>query len=49
MLLRDATDEQRRNQDKWDWGAGRKLRDLAKSRGLSAKQFTRDILLSLKD
>ncbi len=72
MLPKDATDEQKRSQDKWDWGAGRKLRDLAKSRGLNAvenhlwvevkgmkgpletgventKQFTRDILLSLKD
>jgi flavodoxin len=35
-LPEDATDEQKRNQDKWDWGAGRKLRDLAKSRGLNA-------------
>jgi menaquinone-dependent protoporphyrinogen IX oxidase len=73
MLPKDATDEQKRNQDKWDWGAGRKLRDLAKLSGLnavekhlwvevkgmkgplvemgvqSAKQFTRDMLLSLKD
>jgi hypothetical protein len=73
MLSKDAIDEQKRNQDKWDWGAGRKLRDLAKLRGLNAvenhlwvevkgmkgplvetgvekiKQFTRDILLSLKD
>jgi hypothetical protein len=36
MPPRDATDEQKRNQDKWDWGAGRKLRDLAKSRRLNA-------------
>jgi flavodoxin len=36
MLPKDATDEQKRNQDKWDWGAGRTLRDLAKSRGLNA-------------
>jgi hypothetical protein len=36
MLPKDATDEQKRNQDKWDWGAGRKLRDLAKSRRLNA-------------
>lgn len=35
-LPEDATDEQKRNQDKWDWGAGRKLRDLARSRGLNA-------------
>jgi flavodoxin len=38
MLPKDATDEQKRSQDKWDWGAGRKLRDLAKSRGLNAVQ-----------
>jgi len=73
MLPENATDQQKQNQDKWDWGAGRKLRDLAKSRGLNAvenhlwaevkglkgplvetgvektKQFTRDILLSLKN
>jgi flavodoxin len=36
MLPKDATDEQQRSQDKWDIGAGRKLRDLAKSRGLNA-------------
>ncbi len=72
MLPKDATEQQKRSQDKWDWGAGRKLRDLAKSRGLNAvenhlwvevkgmkgplvetgveraKQFTRDILHSLK-
>ncbi len=35
-LPENATDEQKRSQDKWDWGAGRKLRDLAKSRGLNA-------------
>jgi flavorubredoxin len=34
-LDKDATDEQKRSQDKWDIDAGRKLRDLAKSRGLS--------------
>jgi flavodoxin len=73
MLPKDATDEQKRSQEKWDRGAGGKLRDLAKSRGLNAvenhlwvevegikgslvemgvenaKQFVRDILLSLKD
>lgn len=72
MLPKNATDEQKRSQEKWDWGAGRKLGDLAKSRGLnavekhlwvevtglkgplvetgvqSAKEFARDILLSLK-
>jgi flavodoxin len=36
MLSKDATDEQRRSQDNWDIGAGRKLRDLAKSTGLNA-------------
>jgi flavodoxin len=35
MLSKDATDEQKRSQEKWDLGAGRKLRDLAKSRGLN--------------
>ena len=73
MLPKDATDMQKRSQEKWDRGAGCKLRDLAKSRGLNAvenhlwvevkgmkgplvetgvenaKQFVRDILLSLKD
>jgi flavodoxin len=73
MLPEDATEEQKRSQEKWDWGAGRKLRDLVQSGGLNAlenhlwvevrgnkgplvetgiektKQFTRDILLSLKD
>ena len=36
MLPKDATEEQKRSQDMWDIGAGRKLRDLAKSRGLNA-------------
>ena len=73
MLPKDATDKQKRSQEKWDRSAGHKLRDLAKSRGLNAvenhlwvevkgmkgplvetgvenaKQFVRDILLSLKD
>jgi flavodoxin len=36
MLPKDATDAQKKSQDTWDIGAGRKLRDLAKSRGLNA-------------
>jgi len=35
-LPENATDEQKANQDKYDIGAGRKFRDLAKSRGLNA-------------
>jgi flavodoxin len=35
-LPENATDEQRQSQDKWDHGAGRKLRDLAKAKGLDA-------------
>jgi flavodoxin len=38
MLPQDATDEQKRSQEKWDRGAGRKLTDLARSRGLNAVQ-----------
>jgi hypothetical protein len=36
MLPKDATDEQKRSQETWDWGAGRKLVELAKSAGLDA-------------
>lgn len=36
----NATDKQRQAQDKYDIGAGRKLRDLAKSKGLNAAEKT---------
>ena len=36
MLPKDATDKQKQIQEKWDRSAGRRLRDLAKSRGLNA-------------
>ncbi len=32
----DANAEKRQSQEKYDWGAGRKLRDLARERGLPA-------------
>jgi flavodoxin len=32
----DASEEKRQAQQKYDWGAGRKLRDLARERGLPA-------------
>ncbi len=38
MLPENATDEQKRSQEKYDWGAGRKLRDMARSRGLNAAE-----------
>ena len=38
MLPKDATDKQKQSQEKWDRSAGRKLRDLAESRGLNAAE-----------
>jgi flavodoxin len=36
MLPKDATDKQKKSQEKWDRSAGPRLGDLAKSRGLNA-------------
>lgn len=36
QLPDDASEEKRQSQEKYDWAAGRKLRDLARERGLAA-------------